>query len=144
MAHPGGRPTKYDKKYCKEMVEFFNIEAYRISKIIKTNKDGSTEEREIEVANDLPLFSKFAVNIGVHRDTLHEWKDKHEEFSDAYKKCKEIQRNILIINGLRGLYQTAFAIFTAKNITDLRDKQEIEHSGETTIRHEVSFRDDED
>jgi hypothetical protein len=126
---PGGRPTIFKEEYCEQIIKYFDIEPYEIKKIEKTNRDGTKEEKFIELVSDLPLFSKFAVKIGVHRETLLNWCKKYPEFLDAYKKAKELQRNILITNGLRGNYQTAFAIFTAKNVTDLRDKQEIEHSG---------------
>jgi hypothetical protein len=126
--------TSYKPEYCEKMIKYFNIEPYKKEKLKKTNKDGSIEEKLVEIANDLPLLSGFATYIGVHRDTLHYWSTKFTDFSDAYKKAKEIQRKILITNGLRGNYQTAFAIFTAKNLTDMRDKQEIEHSGELTIK----------
>jgi hypothetical protein len=120
-----GRPSSYNKKYCQDIIDFFDISPYEIIKLKKKYKDGTIEEIYHEVANDLPLLSKFAVNINVCRDTLIEWTKKHPEFSDAYKKAKELQRTILITNGLRNNYQTAFAIFTAKNLTDMRDVQTI-------------------
>ncbi len=43
--HAGGRPTSYDPKYCDEIIAFFNVQPYRVEKLIKTNKDGSTEEK---------------------------------------------------------------------------------------------------
>jgi hypothetical protein len=138
-----GRPTKYKDEYCEKLIEYFDIEPYVKEKVLYYYKNGDSKEQIQEVPNDLPLLSKFAASINVSRDTLHEWAHgidrdgnlKHPEFSDAYKKAKELQRAVLITNGLRGNYQTAFAIFTAKNLTDMRDKQEIEHSG--SIKQEV-------
>lgn len=116
-----GRPSKYDPKYCEEIVKYFSIEPYDVW-------------GEKKVPNDLPLFCGFAASINVSRDTLLEWTKKHDEFSGAYNKCKELQKNILVVNGLLGLYNSGFAQFTAKNITDMEDKVENKHSGDSTLR----------
>lgn len=118
-----GRPSKYKVEYCEQIIDYFSKEPYHNEKLIKTNRDGTTEEKLQEVANDLPLISGFATMIGVHRDTINEWARIHPEFSDSLKRAKDLQRSMLITNGLRGNYSTTFAIFTAKNITDMRDVQ---------------------
>jgi hypothetical protein len=51
----------------------------------------------------------------------------------AYNKAKEYQKFFLIENALAGLYNPTAFIFTAKNITDMRDQQEVKHSGGITI-----------
>ena len=125
-----GQPTKYDPKYCQQMIGFFSVESSREVVEIVTFKDGTTKETIKELANKLPHFSKFALSINVHVDTLHEWCKVHEEFSEAYKICKDLQKTFLIDNGLLGLFNSTAYIFTAKNITDMRDQQEVKHSGD--------------
>ena len=68
------------------------------------------------VANEMPTFAKFARKIGVNQDTLHEWKKKHKEFSEAYKQAKELQEEFLINIGLAGVTSASFVIFTMKNV----------------------------
>ncbi len=137
---PAGRPTKYKKQYCEELIKFFNIEPYREVERRTTDRKSGREYIDYEDApNDLPTFERFAHNLGVHVDTMIEWSSakfpeghaksgqlKHPEFSVAYKKAKQLQKDILITNAMRGLYNTTFSIFLAKNITDLRDKQEYD------------------
>lgn len=127
--HPGGRPTKYDSKYCDEIIEFFGAEPSEEREVTITMKNGSTITKTEMVANRLPFFSAFARKIKVNTDTMNEWCSVYPEFSEAYKSAKELQKEFLIENGISGLYNPAFAIFTAKNITDMRDQQEIKHSG---------------
>lgn len=132
-----GRPTKYDKSYCDEIIRYFNIEPNFESPVTITYKDGTTREEMKMFANNLPTLAGFASKIGVNRDTLNEWMKQHKEFSDAIKEAKEHQEQILVENGLQGLYQGPFAIFTAKNVIGWRDKSEIEQTGNITMNVEI-------
>lgn len=57
-----GRPTRYIPAYC--------------TLVKKLCKIGATDDQ-------------IADFIGIHRDTLYEWKKVHPEFSDALKTAKE-------------------------------------------------------
>ena len=116
-----GRPTKYAAKYCREIIEFFDVDATRIVEDMR--RDGSTTERR--VANAMPTFAKFARKIGVSRDTLNEWTKNHAEFSDSYKRCKELQEEFLINVGLAGVTSASFVIFTMKNVCGWRDEKDL-------------------
>lgn len=118
---PFGRPTLYDPKYCEEIMDFFSTPYFKEIMISKVAKGGIVIKIPIDVPNDFPLFEKYAANIGVNRDTLKEWRKKHDDFSAAYKICKELQKARLIQLTLSGHYNPAFSIFTAKNITDMQD-----------------------
>ena len=138
-----GRPSGYKKIYAQKMIEFFDVEYFDTVIEKFYYKNGDRKEKETRVANKLPFISQFARSIGVNRDTLHHWanetypanyktkslqnKLKHPEFSDAYKKAKEMQKEMLINNGLMGLYNPTSFIFTAKNIAGMRDNYKIEH-----------------
>src|SRR4051794_40772155 len=64
VAHPAmavGRPTKYDRRYCDDIVAFCR-HGYSIT--------------------------AFAGHIGVARSTIQEWAGAHEEFSAAVKAAK--------------------------------------------------------
>lgn len=123
-----GRPSRYKPEYAKMLVEFYSVRAYEIL----VDKDGKVTEK----ANDMPFLVDFAKKIGTGTTTLHGWankKDKngnhvHPEFKDALKGFQEHRERILVTNGLKGLYNPSFAIFTAKNILGWRDK--LEHSGD--------------
>ncbi len=120
-----GRPTKYKEEYCEHFIEFFDREPYEV---VLADEDDETSKKIKQVC-DLPTLASFARLIGVHRDTIHQWTADYPVFSDAIKKAKELQEHILVTNGLHGNYNTAFAIFTAKNVIGWRDRQELEHTG---------------
>lgn len=125
-----GAPTTYKKKYCEEIIKFFDIEPYELKERTRTNKDGSSFTYEEEVPNDIPFISAFARKIKVHKDTLYEWRKVHPEFSDSFKIAKDLQKEILVVNGLRGLYKGSFPIFTAKNILGWRDQVDHKLGGD--------------
>lgn len=130
----GGRPSKYKPEYCIDIIKFFSVEKNHrwIKKERTTIKSNGTEETEKEygyMANDLPTFDKFARSIEVNGDTIVAWTKKYPEFSAAYNTAKELQKEFLIDNGLKGLYPPATMIFVAKNITDMKDKTETELTG---------------
>lgn len=122
-----GRPTKYKSEYCKAIIEFFSIEPTKEIDVVTTFKNGTTRETTEERPNHIPFFADFAAKIGVTDATVVNWTKKHEEFLSAYMRAKALQKQHLITCGLLGLYNPKFAIFTAINITDMRDKQIIEH-----------------
>ena len=127
-------PSKYKKEYCKKLIEFFDIDPYEDKEMKHFGKDGELKWVDYKrVANRLPTIRNFAKKIKVDFTTLYDWIKKYEEFSHAFTQAKEIRKWFLIENGLNNCYNPAFAIFVAKNITDMRDKQEVEHSGEITI-----------
>lgn len=138
----GGRPSKYKPEYAEQLIKYFEIEPYReVNKEVVT-KSGDVVTISEDQANDFPSLAGFAIQIGVHRDTLHEWSTQHPEFSDAYKRAKDYQENFLVINGNRGLIPAAFGIFTAKNILKWRDKQPDEI--DTVVNNNVnSFSEDD-
>jgi hypothetical protein len=139
MKHPGGRPTKYRKEYCQKLVEFFSIEPTKeVTKTITTAK-GTVIEEPVERAARLPTFERFAVNIGACVDTLIEWTKKHKEFSEAYTYAKALQKDILVTNGLLGLYDAGYAKFVSINCTDMRDRQERAHEFEVPENVTVSI-----
>lgn len=120
-----GRPTEYETRYCEMIFEYFNIKPYETREKIIKFKNGCIIKTEEYIPNDLPLFSKFASRIGVHRQTLRNWAKSHEDFDYTYKICLDMQQNILITNGLRGLYNPSYAGLVSKNFLNMRDKKDI-------------------
>lgn len=138
-----GRPTKFKPKYIQRLIKFFDIEPYK-KEIIESTKEfyasGGVKketERFKYIPSKLPTLYKFARSIGVSYWTVWSWAEKGEseeigedelikKFANAYKEAKELQKEFLINIGLAGAAPAPFAIFTAKNITDMRDKVEHE------------------
>jgi hypothetical protein len=77
--------------------------------------------------NKSPIFiENWCRKHNLSDQTLRNYLDENEEFLATYKKCKQIQKELLILGGLKGYFNPTAFIFTAKNITDMRDKTETD------------------
>lgn len=149
------RPSKYDPKYCDDIIEYFErcqAEILVDIKFFQPNKNVTVETilnplaKENDVDNTLqawavkaidqklvmqrfPTYVRYARSIGVSKSTLFEWANGHKEFSDAMGVCKDISEAILLENWLQGTYNSTFAQFLLKNNHWYKDKQETELSG---------------
>ncbi len=125
-----GQPTKYKPEYCQHIISFFDIAPHFEKDITITKSDGTQIDKTEQTACDLPFFSDWCHKIGITQETMCQWVKKFTDFSEAYKRAQELQKQILITNGLLGLYASAAFIFTMKNICGWRDEKYLEHSGE--------------
>ena len=129
VGNHGGAPTKYDPKFCETILEFFDRNPYDEREIKFYDKNGKVYKTEIKmIPAKLPTLERFACDIGVDADTLLNWAKVHIEFFGAVVKAKNMQKDILIQNGLTGFYDAGFAKFVAINFTNMKDKTEVEHS----------------
>lgn len=121
IGNNGGCPEKYSPEYCKKIVDFFNIPPCKV----ETHTDNNGKPHLIVEPANYPTFEKFAFDIGVCVDTLHEWKKVHKEFSESYSLALSLQKNILLTNGLNESYNSQFAKFVATNCHGMRDRTEV-------------------
>lgn len=123
-----GRPTKYKRKYCKALVDFFDVEAYdliTLETMTEYNRDRSIKkilEKKKPIAKKLPTLYRFAEKIGVEKGTLYDWKEKYPEFKHAFTRAEELTKEFLTTLGLSGIAPPASFIFVASNMTDMRSR----------------------
>jgi len=124
----GGRPTKYKKKYCDELVEYFDQPPQEIlyKRTYFMNGQVKSEEPITDRPRELPTFQGFAHEIGVDITTLERWAAKHKEFCRAYARAKQIQENIWLQESMTGRYNAQFAKFFGVNCLGYKDKVEQE------------------
>lgn len=134
VGNTGGRPSKYDDKYCQDIIDFFQKPPNCVNWKEEYYKDGSLKcKTPIITASEFPTFQKFANSIGVGTSTLHDWMRDNEEFAEAYARAKEMQEHIWLVNGMQNLYNAQFAQFFGKNCLGYKDKVEVEANVDTTI-----------
>lgn len=107
---PAGRPTDFKPQYGEEILQL--------------------------MATGLSLTAA-AAELGVHRQRVYEWVDRHPEFADAIALAKG-KRQLFLERRLFSSETTSHGvtstIFALKNAApdDWREKQEVEHSGEVS------------
>jgi len=96
-----------------------------------------TEEKlnEIEKAiedytdsTDIPILAEFAYLNDIRRTTLYD----HKELSNAIKRLIDKKEFTLEKKAMEGETNSTFAIFSLKQM-GWRDKQEIEHTVDTSV-----------
>ncbi len=109
------RPTKYDPKMCGQVIELM--------------RDGAS-------------LSEVALELGICRDTLYEWKKVSEEFSDTIKRGTELSEAWWLREGRINLENPKFSAtlwyMNMKNRHGWRDKNELQVSKaiQITVRPE--------
>lgn len=121
----GGRPTKYDPKYCDALIEFFNVEPTREGLKITTYKNGTTVEDEVEYPNSMPHFISFCDEIGIGITTFYRWVEKHKAFRASYERAKAYQERHLVDNALLNNYNSGFSSLVAKNWLGWKDRSDV-------------------
>lgn len=151
-----GRPSSYKPEYAVQLIEHMMVDKFEKETIEeeiryspKTGIKVSEKRKFKMIPNDLPTLEGFARKIGVTYRTLLNWSEaveddtaevpvyKYPDFFQAYNIAKQLQKEFLIDNGLKGNYPPAAYIFTAKNVTDMTDRQIIE-------TEDAQFKDKED
>lgn len=111
------RPSKYDPKYCEDMLEWFQCGDW----------------------SACPTFEEYATKIGVASCTLRKWRDEQEEFSSTYAMCKDIQFKNLFSGGLIGEFKGSFICLAMKNMQGWKEKQEQEMTGSMAVETLESY-----
>lgn len=88
------------------------------------------------MASGLSLAAS-AADIGIHRQRVYEWMDRHPEFADTVKLAQAkrqlfLERRLLTADAGPVVTSTIFALKNA-GPEDWRDKREVEHTGELAV-----------
>ena len=117
-----GQPTLYTEDMPKRMLSFFkDWPEYRCVKK-QVASGGRKVEIEETTPNTPPTLNKFAISIGVHRNTLKNWSLEHPEFLCAYEICRAIQEEFTSDKGLLGEYNQGITKLMLVNHTSIQDK----------------------
>jgi len=136
-----GRPTKYKPEYCKQIIDFFDIEPYEDVEIPHYDKKKGKEGGIVvwtdikRMPNKLPTLRDFAKKIEVCISNVYDWVNPEassfqKKFCDAFTYAKEIRKWFLIQNGLQGMYNPLSFKFVAINVTDMVDRTDFTSGGE--------------
>jgi hypothetical protein len=121
-----GRPTDYYPEICQKLIEYFDRKPEEPQWYQSTPGDQGGDTVRAGGC-EFPTIEGFCAKYKISKQTFHNWTKKHKEFMDAYSLARQCQQHILITNGLKGHYNSNFAKFIALNITDYKDKTEIDH-----------------
>ena len=115
----GGRPTKYRKEMCEEVIRFM---AQGFSK------------------------AECSAHLGISEETFHQWKKSKPEFSEAVKEGSRQSSLWWAKIGMAGMtgkvpgFNATVWIFNMKNRHGWADKTEVAQTVEQTIQGDLTIR----
>ena len=123
MAQPNGRPTKYHDQFPQLVINYFE-EHYNEMK-----------RRGEDKLPPFPSVAGFCAENKICKDTFARWVNKYPDFSDAARRGKAIQEQILALGTLYGHYNASSAkLFAASNLGySEQTKQEITHKAPVNV-----------
>ena len=135
MVETRGRPTSYEPRFCQMLIDHFDQEPTE-DEDIKHFKGGELnwiDKRQ--KARKIPSLTKFCKIIDRSWQTIHDWLKPESSvfeqlFLDAYTYARAIRQDFLIDGALTAHYPPNTFKFIAVNLTDMRDKQEVEHTAQ--------------
>lgn len=120
---------KYDERFCEKIIEYFLQGAEAEPEVIyeERYKDGEIVSKipKMVMPPKYRTFEKFAVSIGVCKNTLYEWAKSHPRFGLAMKIAKNLQLSMLKENATAKHYDSNFAKFLCVNDHDMSDKVQV-------------------
>jgi len=117
-----GRPTRYYPELCDELLKFFGAveEPYRETDVTIGGKNWERTEVKL-LPNKLPTLEAFCWKHKLLPEYISRWVDEYDDFRQAVTLVKAWQKELIVQGGLSGVYDSKFAMFTAINVTDMRN-----------------------
>lgn len=83
----------------------------------------------------IPTIEGFALFLDINRDTVYDWRKKHDEFSDIVDKILAVQASKLIDGSLRGQLNSSISKLILSGKHNYVEKKEVDNN----ITGDVSF-----
>lgn len=104
-----GQPTKYDEKSVLKLTRKYIDECEDSYERVLKSKGKRSVMYEHKFRVKLPMIEGLALVLHVHKDTVHEWRKKHAEFSDLIDELLSKQAIMLANKSLSGDYNPTIA-----------------------------------
>lgn len=127
------RPTKYKKKFCQELINYFKKSPYfdTVEEEVYDKKRQEVVTLVKKVPALCPSFVRFAGIIKVNPDTLQQWKKTYPDFEQAMDTAKKYQEEWLMNAGGLGYYNSSVAIMALKSNHGWKDR--VDNTGDSSF-----------
>lgn len=93
----------------------------------KIDKEGNEHDVPVVIPNAPPMVTEFARKHGFTGKDMKELASRFPQtIGRVIEHAEDIAKEFMIENGLTGRYNSQFAIFISKNITDMEEKSKVD------------------
>lgn len=125
-----GTPRKYtdeiiENEIIPKFIEFMSLQKLTEIKTKVTFPRGQRMEYEEEVGGLLPTLYRACGYAGIKYDTAYDLARRHEGFSRIIAELREMEKEFIVQNAVRGYYKEAFSRFIMINISEWSDAAKL-------------------
>jgi hypothetical protein len=125
-----GSPRKYTDEVIENEIipKFKEFMSQQEITVIKTSTRfirGERVQYEEEVGGMLPTLYRACVYAGIKQDTAYDLARRHLGFSQIIAELREMEKEFVIQNAVRGYYKEAFSRFIMINISEWSDAAKL-------------------
>ena len=120
---------EYNDTIPRKLIQFISQDLFHFEEDSYINKKGELRTKNIKIPNQLKFIESFCYSINISMETFLKWTNEYPELKLSYNRAREIQLEHIVNNTLLNLYPSQFSNFVLKNISEWRDKKDIELSG---------------
>ncbi len=137
--NPVGRPTVYDPKICKLLIEYFDRPLTEMEPKEVPSKDGIVTIM-VKVPTEPPMIEGFLAKHKILKSNFYLWLKTHVDLSDAFDIARQMQINHMATNGMMGRLNSTMTKMILGNISDYKDSSEVDHkSSDGSMRPVYNF-----
>ena len=121
--------NEYSDSIPRKLIQFISQDLFHLEEESYINKKGELRSKQVKIPNPMKFIESFCYSINISLETFMVWVNKYPELKVSYHRAREIQLEHIVNNTLLNLYPSQFSNFVLKNISEWRDKKDIELSG---------------
>ncbi len=125
-----GCPRKYtdeiiENEIIPKFIEFMRVQEITVIKTSTRFIRGERVQYEEEVGGMLPTLYRACEYAGIKQDTAYDLMRRHGGFSRIIAELREMEKEFVIQNAVRGYYKEAFSRFIMINISEWSDAAKL-------------------
>lgn len=111
---------------AEELFNFVNVPKDYLSEEMVVTKHGEVKEFTRRIPRTPPMISEFARRYGMTKRELENLAQESPALRRSLEFAEDVVKEFMVHFGLLGDYNASYAQFASTNLTDMKDKREVD------------------